>query len=152
MVNIECNVKFITTSLYIHAGSGIHIFRGWPRGSLPNNGLVVANDSHMNYSMRFFCRSNSMNTPAGLLIGLNGNDVTVENPLSISHPQPGELQSFVFQNLTFGENHQGVYTCRIPLASGVINDINIGIYPSEFTSKSFVCVIVLGILFVFVWH
>ena len=100
--------------------------------------------------MRFFCRSNSSNTPAGLLIGLNGNNVTVGNPLSISHSQPGELQSFVFQNLTFGKNHQGVYTCRIHLASGVINDINVGIYPTGFISKSFACIIVLGTLFIFV--
>ena len=135
MVNIECNVRLISTLLCIYAGSGIHVFRGFPNGSLPNNGLIIATDSNKDYRMRFFCRSNSLNTPAGLLIGLNGNNVTVGNPLSISHSQPGELQSFVFQNLTFGENHQGVYTCRIPLASGVINDINVGIYPRGFISK-----------------
>ena len=138
MVNIECNVRSISTLLSAYAGSGIHVFQGWPMGSLPNNGLVVANDSHLNYHMRFFCRSNSKNTSAGLLIGLNGNNVTVGNPLSISRSQPGELQSFVFQNVTFGENNQGVYTCRIPLASGVMNDINIGIYPKGFNSN-FLC-------------
>ena len=135
MVNIECNVRSISTLLSVYAGSGIHVFQGWPMGSLPNNGLVVANGSHLNYSMRLFCRSNSMNTSAGLLIGLNGNNVTVGNPLSISRSQPGELQSFVFQNVTFG----GVYTCRIPLASGVMNDINIGIYPKGFNSNFYAC-------------
>ena len=149
MVKSECNVKLISAPLSIYAGSGIHVFQGWPRGSLPNNGLVIANDSK-DYHMRFFCRSNSLNTPAGLLIGLN---VTVGNPLSISHPQPGELLSIVFPNVTFGENHQGIYTCRIPLASGVINDINIGIYPPGFISKSFACIAVLRILFtnIVVW-
>ena len=136
MVNIECNVRLISTLLCIYAGSGIHVFQGWPKGSLPNNGLVIASNSSDDYHMRFFCRSNSMNTSAGLLIGLNEANVTVENPLSISHPQPGELQSIVFPNVTFEENHQGVYSCRIPLASGVISDINIGIYPTGFISKS----------------
>ena len=148
---MQCEINSAPLSIY--AGSGIHVFQGWPKGSLPNNGLVVANDSNKYYRMRFFCQSNSMNTLAGLLIGLNGNNVAAGNPLSISHSQPSELQSFVFQNATFGENHQGVYTCRIPQASGVINDINIGIYSPGFNRKSFACIVLLGMPFtnIVVW-
>ena len=34
-------------------------------------------------------------------------------------------------------SEQGVYTCRIPLQSGEIRDINIGIYPIGFNSESY---------------
>ena len=64
----------------------------------------------------------------GELIGLDGNTVvTTNNIFNIEQPQAGEL--FVASNQEpISLNKQGVYTCRIPLQSGEIRDINIGIY------------------------
>ena len=76
-----------------------------------------------------------MNNNTGKLLGLDGN--TAGEPLSISHPQPGELQTVIYPNSTMTELHQGVYTCHIPLASGLTDETNIGIYPSGFNSKQF---------------
>ena len=72
----------------------------------------------------------------GMLIGPDGTTVTTGDVFTISHPRPGELrvQNTLSQNiLTAGD--QGVYTCHIPLQSGEMNTINIGIYPSGFYSK-----------------
>ena len=83
-----------------------------------------------------FCRSDSMMNNVGMLIGPDGTTVTTGDVFTIVHPRPGELGVLnrVSQNiLTAGD--QGVYTCRIPLQSGAMRDINVGIYPSEFNSK-----------------
>ena len=71
----------------------------------------------------------------GMLIGPDGTTVTSGDVFTINHPRPGELRVVnASQNiLTAGD--QGVYTCRIPLQSGAMRDINVGIYPSEFNSK-----------------
>ena len=77
-----------------------------------------------------------MMSNVGMLIGPDGTTVTTGDVFTITHPQPGELrvENTLSQNiLTAGD--QGVYTCRIPLQSGEMRDINIGIYPTEFTSK-----------------
>ena len=121
--------------LFKTAGAGIHIFDGLPRGSVPNNGLVVGDDSNSRFRIRAFCRSDSMMNNVGKLIGPEGNNIRTSDPFDNSNPQPGELVAIVFSNTTLTHRHQGVYTCRIPLASSVVNEINIGIYPSGFRSK-----------------
>ena len=73
----------------------------------------------------------------GMLIGLDGRDIRYNDSLEITNPQPGELrvQNIVDVSNNLTSSEQGVYTCRIPLQSGETNEINIGIYPSGFTSE-----------------
>ena len=73
----------------------------------------------------------------GELIGLDGSHVSNSGFFEISHPQPGELSvvNFVTNSTDLTAKEQGVYTCRIPLQSGEMMEISIGIYLSGFTSK-----------------
>ena len=116
-------------------GAGIQVFNGIaPIGSQPNNGLVrpiVSTDPNPEARrLRFFCRSHSMVRILGELIGLGGTAITTNAVFEIitNSGNGGELQVANFvssDDVTSSE--QGVYTCRIPLQSGVIRDINIGI-------------------------
>ena len=127
----------------IYAGAGIHVFRGASTGnlqvprSLPNNGIVISLITPTRFFFfRFFCRSDSMMSSVGMLIGPDGTTVTTGDVFTIAHLQLGELR--VNNNLTqnvLTASDQGVYTCRIPLQSGEMRDINVGIYPSGFYSK-----------------
>ena len=75
----------------------------------------------------------------GQLIGLDGSPIVTSNSnfSEISNPRPGELRivSSAMSSTDLAASAQGVYTCRIPLLTGVLREISIGIYPSEFTSK-----------------
>ena len=126
---------------YTLIGAGIHVFNGGPYSeptSLANNGLVISDLKHKynQYHFRFFCRSDSMRENVGKLIGLNGRTAITSNSFfNIDNPQPGELtvDNTVYLQ-PFPASKQGVYTCRIPLASGEQREINIGVYPSGFNS------------------
>ena len=76
---------------------------------------------------------------AGTLIGPDGTIITTGSVFTITHPQLGELRAKNIppQNILTASD-QGVYTCRIPLQSGEIGEINVGIYPSGFNSKYFI--------------
>ena len=74
----------------------------------------------------------------GKLIGLDGSPIVTNDSsfFNISNSQPGELYVENRVNSTdLTVCGQGVYTCRIPLQSGKMMEISIGIYPSGFTSK-----------------
>ena len=96
-------------------------------GVQPNNGLVRGG------SFRFLCRSNSSSTTdLGGLIGLDENFVI--NGTSFEYrptSNPGELNIFNTQNSVTA----GVYTCRMPFEGGGMGEINIGVYPSGFSSE-----------------
>ena len=135
MIKKNINLFFI--------GAGIHVFNGSsPIGSQPNNGLVrptntTSADPGLR-RLRFFCRTDSMVKNVGELIGLEGTAITSTDVFEIitNSGNGGELQvtNFVESNhVTSSE--QGVYTCRIPLQSGVIMEINIGIYPNAFNCE-----------------
>ena len=88
----------------------------------------------------------------GELIGPGGTAITTNDVLEINTDRAngGELEvvNFVGSN-DVTSNEQGVYTCRIPLQSGVITEINIGIYPNAFNCEFIVTVnseVSLGIL------
>ena len=126
-----------------YAGAGIHVFRGASTGdlqvpgSLPNNGIIISlNTTENGFYFRFFCRSDSMMSNVGMLIGPDGTTVTTGDVFTIAHPQPGELtvENKLSQNVLTA-NDQGVYTCHIPFQSGETRNINVGIYPSGFNSK-----------------
>ena len=126
-----------SNSVHLYSvGAGIHVFNGIPKGSFLNNELVVSDDSDSNFHLRFFCRSDSMRNNSGELIGLNNHTLTSRHPFNISTPQPGELLVFVDSHTHLTPSHQGVYTCHISMQNGDIKEMNIGIYPSGFKSKS----------------
>ena len=119
-------------------GAGIHVFNGVPKGSFPNNSLVSVDATDTMFRLRLFCRSDSMMRDVGELIGLDGNPIVTHNVsfFNISHTQPGELRVANKPSLTvLPAGEQGVYTCRIPLRSGEMREISIGIYPNRFTSE-----------------
>ena len=124
----------------ICAGAGIHVFRAASTGdlgSLPNNGIVISlNTAEGGFYFRFYCRSDSMMSNVGILIGLGGSAVTTSGIFDIARPQAGELtvENTPSQNVLTASD-QGVYTCRIPLQSGEMRHINVGLYPSGFNSK-----------------
>ena len=75
----------------------------------------------------------------GELIGLDDNAITT-NTDSIGFVAPvngGELrvENIVGSRQALTADQQGIYTCRIPLQNGTGTNINIGIYPSGFTSE-----------------
>ena len=126
--------------LYTSTGAGIHVFRGnstGDLGSLSNNEIIIASNTDPQYRFRFVCRSDSMKENVGTLIGPDGTNVTTGGAFRITHPQAGELfvESRPMNESNLTASDQGVYTCRIPLQNGTIKDINIGIYPSGFSSK-----------------
>ena len=92
--------------------------------------------------LRFFCRTDSTVRNLGELIGPEGTAITSTDVFEITTNRIGgelEVANFVgSDDITSSE--QGVYTCRIPLQSGVIRDINIGIYPTAFNCEFIVTV------------
>ena len=117
--------------------AGVHVFRGSPRGNFPNNGCVFPDNVGSGFRLRIFCRSDSMSANVGQFIGLNGNALTSNSFFAIARPQPGEItiENTVGSQSALTASQQGVYTCRIPLQSGMIREINIGVYPSGFNSE-----------------
>ena len=116
----------------------MHLFRGSPRGNLENNGLAIFDIVGGGFRFRLFCRSDSKSEIVGQFIGPNGNTLTSNNSVfAIANPQHGELriQNTVGSQSALTAGDQGVYTCRIPLQSGVIRELNVGIYPSGFNSE-----------------
>ena len=71
-----------------------------------------------------------------MLIGPNGTKVNTGNVFTITRSRPGELgvENRPSQS-ALAAHDRGVYTCRIPLQSGDMRDINIGVYPSGFNSE-----------------
>ena len=133
-------------------GAGIHVFNGIaPIGSQPNNGLVrPIVPAEGTRRLHFFCRSDSTMRNLGEVIGLEGTAITSTPVFEIitNSGNGGELQvtnSIESSDVTSSE--QGVYTCRIPLQSGVITEINIGIYPNTFNCE-FIVILNSG---VFTW-
>ena len=118
-------------------GAGLHVFSGTPSVSLPDNGLVVADNPGSGRRLRFFCRSDSLSENVGQLIGLDGTAITSSSFFAIARRQPGELSvdNTVGPQSALTASQRGVYTCRIPLQSGQMREINVGIYPAGFISK-----------------
>ena len=120
-------------------GAGIHVFKGIPTGSFSNNSLVSLDANDTMFHLQFLCRSDSMMENVGQLIGLDGSPIVSNssNIFEISNPRRGELRvvSSAANSMHLTASAQGVYTCRIPLLTGVLREISIGIYPREFTSK-----------------
>ena len=104
---------------------------------MANNALVIAEMDSSGFLLRIFCRSDAiMDSSSRQIIGLNGNSIETAGPFLIERPAPGEITIFnTPPSPAVTANDQGVYTCRIQLQSGEIRDINIGIYPTGFSSE-----------------
>ena len=70
----------------------------------------------------------------GEFIGLNGIAITSSSFFDIDNSFRGEVDvnNRVGSHDPLTADGQGVYTCRIPLESGEMREINIGIYPTTF--------------------
>ena len=115
------------------------VFHGFGEtGAHPNNGLVISNDPGSGFRFRFFCRSNSSTRGVGELIGLDESPVTDGSIFGLPTPVNGgelRVENIVGTHSLLTASEQGVYTCRIPLEGGEMREINIGVYPSGFSSE-----------------
>ena len=119
----------------IFTGAGFHVFHGANTGSQPNNGLVVSANPESGRRIRFFSRSDSLTHNVGELIGLDGNTFSGNDYLAIEPPGNGgelRIENVVGSQQPLPASEQGIYTCQIPLQSGEIVMINIGVYPIAF--------------------
>ena len=118
--------------------AGVHVFRGSPKGNFLNNDLVISDSPAGNdFRFRIFCRSDSMLENVGQFIGLDGTPLSSNSFFAIARHQPGEIsmENTVGSQNALTVSQQGVYTCRIPLQSGEMREINVGVYPSGFNSE-----------------
>ena len=107
-------------------------------GSQPNNGLAIFDNPESRRRIRFFCRSDSLTVNVGELIGLDGNTFSGNDYLFLEPPiNGGELrvENIVGSQQPLPASEQGIYTCRIPLQSGEMVMINIGVYPIGFNCE-----------------
>ena len=107
-------------------------------GSQPNNGLAILTDSGSLFRIRFICRSDTLTLNVGELIGLNGNIFSGNDYLVFDTPQNGgelRIENVVGSEQPLPACEQGIYTCRIPLQSGEMVMINIGVYPIGFNCE-----------------
>ena len=124
--------------IFIFTGAGFHVFDGTNTGSQPNNGLVVSANPESGRRIRFFCRSDSLMRYVGELIGLDGNTFTGNDYLAFNTPANGgelKIQNTVGIQQPLPASEQGIYTCQIPLLSGEMVMINIGVYPNGFNCE-----------------
>ena len=119
----------------IFTGAGFHVFHGANTGSQPNNGLVVSANPESGRRIRFICRSDSLTLNVGELIGLDGNTFSGNDYLFLEPPINGgelRIKNVVGSEEPLPASGQGIYTCQIPLQSGEMVMINIGVYPIGF--------------------
>ena len=124
--------------IFILTGAGFHVFNGANTGSQPNNGLAVSANPESGRRIRFFCRSDSLTLNVGELIGPDGNTFSGNDYLVFETPQNGGelgIKNVVGSEEPLPASEQGIYTCRIPLQSGEIVVINIGVYPIGFNCE-----------------
>ena len=130
---ILCTVCFTGVGIFVFTGSGV-------TGAQPNNGLVISTNPGSGRRFRFFCRSDSLTIGVGQLFGLDGSPVNTSSFFGFpTATNGGELrvENDVDSEDALTANEQGVYTCRIPLEGGGEGEINIGVYPSGFSSELF---------------
>ena len=122
----------------LHTGAGIYITHSddsVTTGTQPNNSLVVVKAmSELEAHLKIDCMSNTSNENGTKeLIRPDNRLVNSDNPMpSLGLTRTKSFFRIENTNNEFTAEHQGVYTCRIADANGMLWDINIGIYPSGF--------------------
>ena len=78
-----------------------------------------------------------MSGNVGEFIGLSGIAITSSSYFAIANSQPGEIriENIVGSQSVLAASQEGIYTCRLPLQSGEIEDIDFGIYRNGFNSE-----------------
>ena len=119
----------------------MHLFKGSPRGNLLNNSIAISDNPASGFRLHIFCRSDSMSGNIGQFIGVDETAVTINNVFAVAHQQPGEvkIENIVGSHNAINASQQGVYSCVMPLQSGEIKAVYVGIYPSGFNSKYHTC-------------
>ena len=116
-------------------GAGIHVFKGNPEGSLPNNGIVRFLNVSEGFRLHFFC--SSFESEMNQVVNLRGLKNLAIGPsiklFTLSNSQPGELT--VISQKAIQEGQQGIYTCHITMANKTVKEINIGLYTPDFNGK-----------------
>ena len=134
---VPVNIVAVYGSHSIFTGAGFHVFNGANTGSQPNNGLIVSANPRSGRRIRLFCRSDTLKRNVGVLIGPDGNTFSGNDYLSFETPANGgelRIENVVGSQQPLPASEQGIYTCRIPLQSGVMV-INIGVYPIAFNCE-----------------
>ena len=120
------------------AGVGIVVFTP-TTGTMPNNTLVISTNPDSGRRFFFECRSNSLTVGVGEFIGLNGSPIVEDNDFFNFQDtiRGGEISivNAVDSETLLSASQQGVYTCRMPFEGGGEGEINIGVYPSGFSSE-----------------
>ena len=135
------------SSHYTHTGAGIHVTHSESSyiSSRPNNSIILTDtNTHSYYSrprrMGFYCCSNSTSA-VGTFVGLNSR--AYSGRITLSRPGNTGCMYLYFdkryrsssQN-TLDSSEQGIYTCRLPDATGRNIDVNVGIYRESYHGKS----------------
>ena len=91
---------------------------------IANNGLIASGSN----GFVFDCISNSSQSGVGTITGLGGSILqTAGHPFN----RPG----IVRLEATVTASNQGIYTCTIPDSNGKQFVINVGLYPTGFSSE-----------------
>ena len=142
----QCVCALIVT-LCLRTGAGIYVTNSqltYSSSSLPNNSIILADTSSGNYYSRyrrmgFYCCSNySSAGQYGTFIGLNSN--TYSGRITVSRDSIGCMNLYFYKPYySYGNlletSEQGIYTCRIPDATGRNIDVSVGIYNEDYNSK-----------------
>ena len=119
--------------LSLFQGAGFYVAEGVPIDTLPNNGLVRA-DNGNDVSLR--CASGTLSPRAEdsqEIIGLEDTDITSVSSDSFIVDQDSGFIRIITSNLRSDE--QGVYTCRILDEENNLVEVNVGIYSNGFNSE-----------------
>ena len=142
-----CIVHVSTLHGYITTGAGIFVNTGDGATNvvLPNNGIVITRNVGSGDRFNFQCRSGSIGTDVGDIIGLDGNALPIDSSLAgvttgglnIRRASPATvfIRNRAVTEPALTAAHEGVYTCRIPDETGNVVDVNIGVYTNGFNSK-----------------
>ena len=119
--------------------------------SRPNNSIILTDTSSQVYyssrrRMAFYCCSNSTSAGTyGAFIGLNniaysgririGRESSSSSNAGCMHLYFDKHYRYSFQN-TLDFSEQGIYTCRMPDATGRSIDVSVGIYQEDYRGKS----------------
>ena len=124
--------------IFIFTGAEFHVFNGANTGSQPNNGLVVSANPESARRFRFFCRSDSLTRNVGEFIGPDGNTISGNDHLVFEPSRNGgelRIENVVGSEEPLPASEQVIYTCQMPLQSGEVMIINIGVYPIGFNCE-----------------
>ena len=100
--------------------------------------MVVSDNAGSGHRIHFSCRSDSLALNVGELIGPDKNTFSSNDYLFLEPQENGgeiRIVNTVGREEPLPASEQGIYTCQLPLQSGEIVMINIGVYPIGFNCE-----------------